>query len=100
LTEITEVSPSRTSSPRSVRVAFSFMRLLRFATGVDGPGNRAPEPFEMGTSLTGIDAVDIGVRFFIVSCGILEGDLDLHLVLGIFLGDIYRDRVEAFGSFV
>ena len=54
----------------------------------------------MGTAFPGIDRVDVTVDLLVVRGGILEGDLEFELVLGIFLGDIDRYRVEAFGTFV
>ena len=54
----------------------------------------------MGAAFPGIDRVDVTVDLLVVRGGILEGDLEFELVLGIFLGDIDGYRVEAFGTFV
>ena len=49
---------------------------------VDGPGERRLEAGEVGAALVGVDVVDEGERVLVVAVLVLEGDVDLDVVLG------------------
>ena len=68
--------------------------------GIDCPGDGAAEPFKMSTALAGVNRVDVAEYFLVIPGGILHGDLDLELVLGVLLVHINRYRVETLCAFI
>ena len=76
----TQVSPSRMSSPESVKPSF-LRKSRRLAHVVDGPGERRLEAGEVGAALVGVDVVDEGEGVLVVPVLVLEGELHLDVVL-------------------
>ena len=76
-TEITAVSPSRTSSPARFS-SFSLSRPLLARVGVQRPGQRRAEAGEVGAALVGVDVVGEAEDRLLVGGVPLHRDLDLR----------------------
>jgi hypothetical protein len=74
LTDSTQVSPSRASSP--VRFTFSFFAMPEACVAVDRPRQRAAEARQMGAAIALRDVVGEGQHHFVVAVVPPHGDLD------------------------